>query len=175
VVSARHFEASAPPPSWAEGTTAPSWAALDVERGFGTLAAKLGVNPGEQVDTVILCSGSSSNQTQRGTSTRRTCVDGVRGEDRLYGYCRLTPARGAPIRVQIRSAADWPLQFPFVFVFAQPRRRHSLPAKYTWPNGSGGQNLQEPGHATEATGTACVQCRPLLGQVCTWGISHQPG
>jgi hypothetical protein len=68
-----------------------------------------------------------SSQAQRGMGAGSNCMGGVRGADRLG----LTPARGAPIRVQIRSALDWPLQFPFVFLFAQPRRRHLLTTRQT--------------------------------------------
>ncbi|PMD51235.1 uncharacterized protein K444DRAFT_636564 [Hyaloscypha bicolor E] len=66
-------------------------------------------------------------RSRGGLALGRTAWTGVRGEDRLG----LTPARGAPIRVQIRSALDRPLQFPFVFLFAQPRRRHLLATRQT--------------------------------------------
>jgi hypothetical protein len=126
---------------------------LDVERGFGATGCHLeSWSPGQRTATSgqwppgwkvggwpgqanAHCTRTlhtahglhRSSQAQRGMGAGSNCMGGVRGADRLG----LTPARGAPIRVQIRSALDWPLQFPFVFLFAQPRRRHLLTTRQT--------------------------------------------
>lgn len=142
------------------------WAILDVGRGFGTtgppaatwspghLAAELGVGPDEQVCTLHTAHRTPhrSVQVQRGIGAGSNCMDNVRGEDRLG----LTPARGAPIRVQIRSALDRPLQFPFVFLFAQPRRRHLLATRQTRPEGREERTTSGPGPEPVQPRVKCV-------------------